>query len=93
MMRAEVIIVYDNNLFDSQLRTGFGFSCLVKLPQRNILFDTGGDSSILLYNLEQLQIAPRDIDAVVLSHAHGDHTGGLSDILEVNNPPASWGAS
>jgi 7,8-dihydropterin-6-yl-methyl-4-(beta-D-ribofuranosyl)aminobenzene 5'-phosphate synthase len=82
---SEIIIVYDNNPFDSRLKTAWGFSCLVRLPERTILFDTGGDSSILLYNMHQLQIEPKEVEAVVLSHIHGDHVGGLGDFLEQNN--------
>ena len=81
----ELIIVYDNNPFDEQLRTSFGFSCLVRLPQKTILFDTGGDSSTLLYNMRRLQIDPGEVDAVVLSHIHGDHVGGLGGFLEQNS--------
>ena len=82
---SELIIVYDNNPFDNQLRTAWGFSCLIRLPQETILFDTGGDSSTLLHNMSQLQIDPGEVDAVVLSHIHGDHVGGLSGFLEQNS--------
>ena len=81
----ELIIVYDNNPFDNQLRTAWGFSCLIRLAQETILFDTGGDSSTLLHNMRQLQIDPGEVDAVVLSHIHGDHVGGLGGFLEKNN--------
>ena len=81
----ELIIVYDNNPFDSRLKAAWGFSCLVRLPERTILFDTGGDSSTLLYNMRQLQIDPQEVEAVVLSHIHGDHVGGLGGFLEQNN--------
>lgn len=81
----EIIIVYDNNPFDSRLNTGSGFSCLVRLPERTILFDTGGDSSTLLDNTHQLQIDPQEVEAVVLSHIDEDHVGGLDGFLEQNN--------
>jgi 7,8-dihydropterin-6-yl-methyl-4-(beta-D-ribofuranosyl)aminobenzene 5'-phosphate synthase len=82
---SELIIIYDNNPFDSRLETAWGFSCLVRLPEKTILFDTGGDSEILLGNMERLQIDPKEVDAVVLSHIHGDHTGGLGGFLKENN--------
>ncbi len=81
----QLIVVYDNNPFDNRLRTAWGFSCLIRLPQETVLFDTGGDSSTLLHNMRQLQIDPREVDAVVLSHIHGDHVGGLSGFLEQNS--------
>jgi 7,8-dihydropterin-6-yl-methyl-4-(beta-D-ribofuranosyl)aminobenzene 5'-phosphate synthase len=81
----ELTIVYDNNQFDYRLETAWGFSCLLRLPQRTILFDTGGDSSTLLFNMSQLQINPKEIDMVLLSHIHGDHTGGLGGFLRQNS--------
>jgi 7,8-dihydropterin-6-yl-methyl-4-(beta-D-ribofuranosyl)aminobenzene 5'-phosphate synthase len=80
-----IIVTYDNNPYDDRLRTAWGFSCLIRLAERTILFDTGGDSSILLYNMKQLQIDPKEIDMVVLSHIHSDHVGGLSGILDQNS--------
>ena len=81
----ELIIVYDNNPYDNRLRTAWGFSCLIRLAQKSILFDTGSDSSTLLHNIIQLQIDPREADAVVLSHIHSDHVGGLSGFLQQNS--------
>ena len=81
----KITIVYDNEVKKEGLRAGWGFSALIedeKLPP--ILFDTGADSPTLLYNMEKLNIDPQDIDVVVISHAHGDHTGGLSGILRMN---------
>lgn len=74
-------IIYDNNEFDDRLDTGWGFSCLVEGLEDTILFDTGADSPRLLSNMETLGIEPEDIDAVVISHVHQDHVGGLSGLL------------
>ena len=81
----EIIILYDNNAYDKKLRPAWGFSCLVKLPHKSILFDTGGDRSILLANLEKLEIDPQEIEVVFLSHIHGDHVGGLAGFLRKNS--------
>jgi len=80
-----IAITYDNNPYDDRLRTAWGFSCLLRLPEKTILFDTGGDSSILLDNMDHLQIDPKEIDIVVLSHIHGDHVGGLGGVLNQNS--------
>lgn len=79
-----IITVYDNYQFNPELKTGWGFSCLVKVNEENILFDTGADGQTLLNNMEKLEISPTQIDKIVLSHIHGDHTGGLDGILEKN---------
>ena len=58
---------------------------MVEVGKRTILFDTGGDAETLLSNMAALKINPHQIEIVVLSHIHGDHTGGLFGLLELNN--------
>jgi len=85
-METKITIVYDNCLNKRWLKSGWGFSALVETNQAApILFDTGNDGTSLVHNMEQLGIAPESIGTIVIPHAHGDHTGGLSAILEVNN--------
>lgn len=79
-----ITVVYDNYPYKEGLATGWGFSCLIRGTEKTILFDTGGDGSILLENMKKLGIRPKDIDLIVLSHIHGDHVGGLASILETN---------
>jgi 7,8-dihydropterin-6-yl-methyl-4-(beta-D-ribofuranosyl)aminobenzene 5'-phosphate synthase len=76
-------IGYDNNAYDPRLRTAWGFSCLIEYQGQAILFDTGGDSPTLLANMATLGIDHSEIERVVLSHIHGDHTGGLSGLLPI----------
>jgi 7,8-dihydropterin-6-yl-methyl-4-(beta-D-ribofuranosyl)aminobenzene 5'-phosphate synthase len=80
-----ITIIYDNNEYDERLETAWGFSCLVEGPEKTILFDTGGDSAMLLRNMRTLGIDPQDVDVVVISHVHGDHVGGLAGFLEENH--------
>ncbi len=79
-----ITVLYDNNLYQEGLETGHGFACLIQGTEKNILFDTGNPDSILLGNMEKLGIDPNEIDTVVLSHIHSDHTGGLDNFLAVN---------
>lgn len=81
----KIIDVYDNVVFNPEFATGFGFACIVKSESETILFDTGGDSPTLLANLEKTGLRPEDIDKIVLSHIHGDHTGGLLGFLNKNS--------
>lgn len=81
----EITIVYDNNPYDPRLRSDWGFSCVIKLAEEAILFDTGGDGVILLENMKRLGIDPKGISMVFLSHIHGDHVGGLSAFLRQNS--------
>ncbi len=79
-------ILYDNNPYDYRLKSSWGFSCLIELWEKTILFDTGGDGEILLYNMRVLNKDPKIIDMAVLSHIHGDHTGGLWSLLRERSP-------
>ena len=83
--RVVLTVVYDNNPYDPRLRPAWGFACLVETAHGVVLFDTGGEGGILLGNLEILGLDPRRIDAVVLSHIHSDHIGGLDALLAVND--------
>jgi len=80
-----ITVLYDNNPYKEGLTAAWGFSCLVWGAEKTILFDTGGDGSILLSNMEKLCINPEKIDLIVLSHIHEDHAGGLQNILERNS--------
>jgi len=79
-----ITVVYDNNPYKQELETAWGFSALITGAEKTILFDSGGDGSLLLGNMEKLAVDPDKIDIVVLSHIHGDHTGGLGSFLEKN---------
>ena len=83
-------IVYDNHPFDARLKTGWGFACLVETGRARILFDTGGDGPGLMHNLVVLGIDPRQVDSVVLSHNHDDHTGGLEALLAAAEQPVVY---
>jgi 7,8-dihydropterin-6-yl-methyl-4-(beta-D-ribofuranosyl)aminobenzene 5'-phosphate synthase len=70
-------VIYDNKSRRG-LASGWGFSCLL---DGKILFDTGDSAESLLNNMGRLMVAPKDIEGVVISHDHWDHTGGLWEIL------------
>ena len=83
-------ILYDNTTFRKDLQADWGFSALIEAKGKRILFDTGASGSILLSNMRKLEIAPNEIDEVFISHAHFDHTGGLSAFLDQNNDVKVW---
>jgi len=81
----KITIIYDNKTWVEGLKADWGFSCLVEVYDKKILFDTGANGSILLHNMQRLNIDPTIIEEVFISHAHGDHTGGLPALLRINN--------
>jgi len=83
--KISITVIYDNYQVNPDLTPGWGFSCVIKTAQNNILFDTGGNGSILLANMQKMAIAASEIDLVVISHIHGDHLGGLNGFLQKNN--------
>ena len=79
----KITIVYDNETRRKDLKADWGFSCIVDVEDRRILFDTGANGSILLNNMEKLAFSPSSVDDIFISHDHWDHTGGLSEFLAV----------
>jgi 7,8-dihydropterin-6-yl-methyl-4-(beta-D-ribofuranosyl)aminobenzene 5'-phosphate synthase len=63
-----------------------GLAYLIETTEGRLLFDTGQSGTVLLHNLQVLGIDPSTIDALALSHAHYDHTGGLPALLEHLRP-------
>jgi 7,8-dihydropterin-6-yl-methyl-4-(beta-D-ribofuranosyl)aminobenzene 5'-phosphate synthase len=67
------------------LRAEHGFSCLVTVERDGrairILFDAGVTPDGLVENMRRLDISARDIDIVVLSHGHWDHTTGMDGLV------------
>lgn len=76
-------VVVDNSVplgAKAPFRGEHGLSVLIETGTNNILFDAG-PSDVVAYNLGLLGFHPRDLDAIILSHGHYDHTGGLPTIL------------
>jgi len=65
-----------------RLRTEYGFSLLLEKDGKKVLLDTGLTGEALLHNMKAHSISPEEVDVLVLSHRHSDHTGGLRRFLE-----------
>lgn len=78
-----ITTLVENCVYNRNLQAEHGLSLYIRTPEFRILFDTG-QSGLLLRNAELLHIDLREIDFLVLSHGHSDHTGGLQAFLEVN---------
>jgi 7,8-dihydropterin-6-yl-methyl-4-(beta-D-ribofuranosyl)aminobenzene 5'-phosphate synthase len=81
----KIQIIYDNTSINRDLKPDWGFAALIQAFGKNILFDTGANGEILLYNMHVLNIDPDNISDVLISHCHFDHIGGLSHFLNKNS--------
>jgi 7,8-dihydropterin-6-yl-methyl-4-(beta-D-ribofuranosyl)aminobenzene 5'-phosphate synthase len=55
---------------------------LIETNSGRVLLDTGQSGTVLLHNLNLLDVEPKAINALAISHAHYDHTGGLPALLD-----------
>ena len=77
VMAFKVTILYDNYVYTESTKADLGFACLIEGAEKTILLDTGTKPDILWYNIKTLDVDVSELDQIVLSHIHGDHTGGL----------------
>jgi 7,8-dihydropterin-6-yl-methyl-4-(beta-D-ribofuranosyl)aminobenzene 5'-phosphate synthase len=78
----KIKVLFDKLSLDKKLQTGWGVSFLV---DDKILFDTGEKGQWLIKNMRLMNIDLKNIESVVISHDHLDHTGGLWDLLDKKN--------
>jgi 7,8-dihydropterin-6-yl-methyl-4-(beta-D-ribofuranosyl)aminobenzene 5'-phosphate synthase len=81
---AQITILYDAFSRDSSLKKDWGFSALIEVDGKRILFDTGNNADIFAHNVKAKGIDLTNLDLVVMSHRHGDHIGGLNYLLSIN---------
>jgi len=74
----KIKVIFDKDTLNKNLRSGWGVSFL---NDDKILFDTGEKGEWLLENMRILGVDINKIEAVVISHDHWDHWGGLWDLL------------
>lgn len=70
-------VVDDVSLSGSDLRAEHGLAFWIETDAGPVLLDTGQTGAVLSHNLATLNFNPQTLKAVVISHAHYDHTGGL----------------
>jgi 7,8-dihydropterin-6-yl-methyl-4-(beta-D-ribofuranosyl)aminobenzene 5'-phosphate synthase len=83
MVRATILC--DNHAAQPGIAPAHGFAALVETADRRVLFDTGIDARTVS-NADTLGISLSPLDAILLSHGHYDHVGGLEAILERCGP-------
>ncbi|MBW1996474.1 MAG: MBL fold metallo-hydrolase [Deltaproteobacteria bacterium] len=82
-VKGRITILVDNIVPGRSEAIGeHGFSAYVETDQGNFLFDTGKGKA-LLHNALLFQRDLGKVKEIILSHSHGDHTGGLPDVLRL----------
>lgn len=94
---SRVTILYDAFGKSPSLTMDFGFAALLEYGGKRILFDTGNNAKIFEHNVKAMGVDLRNLDFVVISHRHADHTSGITYLLTVNPkvkiyvPDEIWG--
>ncbi|TXT65828.1 MAG: putative 7, 8-dihydropterin-6-yl-methyl-4-(Beta-D-ribofuranosyl)aminobenzene 5'-phosphate synthase [Promethearchaeota archaeon] len=81
----KITVLVDNlNGTRSNFVKSYGFAALIEMEKKCILFDTGSTAQSLVQNLSLMGYTPKDLECLILSHNHDDHTDGLQGILQKN---------
>ena len=83
--RVDVTVLVDNISGSGPVLGEWGAALLIQTGQDQILFDAG-EGRVLLGNARALQVDLRKTKAIVVSHNHLDHTGGLTDAFKACGP-------
>jgi 7,8-dihydropterin-6-yl-methyl-4-(beta-D-ribofuranosyl)aminobenzene 5'-phosphate synthase len=80
----QMTVLYDNYVAAEGTKAEWGFSCLIQGTAKTILFDTGGNPDTFRHNVNHLSADLSSAEAVILTHEHWDHIGGLPVVFETN---------
>ena len=80
-----VTIIYDNTVHTDGMTPDWGYSAVIAGLDWDILFDTGTSPAIFESNFKKTGIDAADIDIIVLSHPHTDHTQGLVSYVKMKS--------
>ena len=80
-----VSVIYDNYARADSLTADWGYSIVIEGLEKTILFDTGTKPDIFASNFRKMGLDASAIDFLVLSHEHGDHTGGISSFVKMKS--------
>jgi 7,8-dihydropterin-6-yl-methyl-4-(beta-D-ribofuranosyl)aminobenzene 5'-phosphate synthase len=78
-----ITVVYNHEgsaAADNLVKSG-GFGVFVQLEDQFLMFDAGGEASVILENLHSLGFADTELEALVISHNHWDHVFGLPGVM------------
>lgn len=83
-MSYKITTLVENCVYGRKLQAEHGLSLYIETPECRLLFDTGA-SDLFVRNARLLHVDLQQVDYLILSHGHSDHTGGLRFFLELNS--------
>lgn len=89
MNSLKITVLVENTAGRLGVLAEHGLSFLIETGGENVLFDTG-QGFVLTHNLNRLGRRLDDVETVVLSHGHYDHTGGLHTAVSLMNKPTVY---
>ena len=88
----KIKVLMENIAADEKFFCGHGLSVYIETAEHRILMDAGPDRRFA-FNAAKMGVDLTQIDTVVLSHGHYDHTGGLIQFLDLNDSAVIYAAS
>lgn len=85
-MQIRISTIAENSASWLKLLAEWGLSIFVEVDETTILVDTGR-TMVAAHNAKIMGSNLKKIDKIIFSHGHGDHTGGLVDLLKLRNLP------
>lgn len=82
MKNVKITCISENTSFKHSLLASHGQSLLVEIDNTKYLFDTTEIYEGLVYNMKNLNINLSDINTIIMSHNHLDHSGGLFKLID-----------
>jgi 7,8-dihydropterin-6-yl-methyl-4-(beta-D-ribofuranosyl)aminobenzene 5'-phosphate synthase len=89
MAKIRVTVVVENTAQGPQLLAEHGLAYWIEYGDHRILFDTG-QGNVLASNAYKLGLSLLDSEAIILSHGHYDHTGGMAFVLKTQRRVAVY---
>ncbi len=88
-MKGKITTLVENSVARPGVCGEHGLAVLIEIDGKSVLFDTGA-TDLLLLNAKTLGTDLSNVDSIVLSHGHYDHTGGLAAALSTMDTPVVY---
>ena len=80
----KIITLVENTAENECFTAEHGLCIYIESEKHKLLLDTG-QTDALIHNAEKLGTDLSEVDTVILSHGHYDHSGGILPFSEINN--------